>query len=271
MRFAICNEIFQGWDFERACDFARQVGYEAIEVAPFTFGALVTQITPAERSAIRGAAQQAGIGISGIHWVLAHTEGFHVNHPDPAVRQRTSDYLRAAVEFCAELGGRSMIFGSPQRRNILPGVQPADAVLWTREAFAEAIRIAERLGVTICMEPLAPTETNFLNTASEALALTEPVGSAAFQIMLDVKAMCSESKPIETVIGECRGRFAYFHANDRNLKGPGFGDVDYGPIVTALRSVGYDGTISVEVFRFEEGPEVIARQSREYLRRQFGC
>lgn len=163
-----------------------------------------------------------------------------------------------------------MVFGSPQRREILPGVQPADAVRWTRETFAEAIRSAEGLGVTICMEPLAPSETNFLNTAAEALALTEPVGSRAFQIMLDVKAMCSESKPIATVISECRGRFAYFHANDRNLKGPGFGDIDYGPIVEALRSVGYDGTVSVEVFRFEEGPEAIARQSRDYLRRQFG-
>ena len=270
MRFAICNEIFQGWEFGRACDFAKQVGYDAIEVAPFTFGSLVTGITGSKRTEIRGAAKRAGIEISGIHWVLAHTEGFHVNHPDPAVRLRTSDYLRAAVEFCADLGGRSMIFGSPQRREMLPGVQPVDAVLWTRETFAEAIRIAEGLGVTICMEPLAPSETNFLNTAADALALTEPVGSHAFQIMLDVKAMCSESKPIQAVITECGGRFAYFHANDRNLKGPGFGDVDYGPIVKALRSIGYDGTVSVEVFRFEEGPEVIARQSREYLRRQFG-
>ena len=270
MRFAICNEIFQGWDFERACAFANQEGYDAVEVAPFTFGPLVTEISGARRRGIRNAAGRAGIEVSGIHWVLAHTEGFHVNHPDPGVRRRTSDYLRAAVEFCAELGGRSMIFGSPQRREVLPGVQPSDAVHWTRETFAEAIRVAEGLDVTICMEPLAPSETNFLNTAAQALALTEPVGSRAFQIMLDVKAMCSESKPIEAVIAECRGRFAYFHANDRNLKGPGFGDVDYGPIVGALRSVGYDGAVSVEVFRFEEGPEVIARQSREYLRRQFG-
>ena len=270
MRFAIFNEIFQGWDFELACEFAKQAGYDAIEVAPFTFGSLVTEITRAKRAEIRGAVGRAGIEVSGIHWVLAHTEGFHVNHPDPAVRRRTSDYLRAAVEFCAELGGRSMIFGSPQRREILPGVQPLDAVQWTRETFMEAIRAAEGLGVTICMEPLAPSETNFLNTAEEALALTEPVGSRAFQIMLDVKAMCSELKPVETVIAECRGRFAYFHANDRNLKGPGFGDVDYGPIVTALRSAGYDGTVSVEVFRFEEGPEVIAQRSREYLRQKFG-
>ena len=270
MRFAICNEIFQDWDFGRACAFAREVGYEAIEIAPFTFGALVTSISPVRRREIRRAAADAGIAISGIHWVLAYTEGFHVNHPDPGVRNAARDYLRAAVEFCAELGGQSMIFGSPKRRDVLPGVQMADAVRWTRETFADAIRVAEATGVTICMEPLAPSETNFLNTADETLALTEPVGSKAFQIMLDVKAMCSESKPIESIIQDCRGRFAYFHANDRNLKGPGFGDVDYAPIVAALREARYDGTVSVEVFRFEEGPEVIARQSREYLRRQFG-
>ena len=271
MQFAICNEIFQNWAFDRACALARESGYDAMELAPFTFAPLITDITREQRQQIRRAVAESGLVVSGIHWVLAYTEGFHVNHPEAEVRRKTSDYLVAAVEFCAEVGGRSLIFGSPKRRDRLSGVSPADAVRWTQETFLAAIRVAEKAGVTICMEPLAPSETNFLNTAAETLALTEPVGSKAFQIMLDVKAMCSEPQPLPEIISQCRGRFAYFHANDCNLKGPGFGDVEYGPIVAALRAAGYDGTVSVEVFKFEEGPEVIARQSRSYLREKFGC
>lgn len=270
MRFAICNEIFKDWPFDRACRFAREAGYDAIELAPFTFASLITDLSAGRRGEIRHAAESAGLAISGIHWVLAYTEGFHVNHPDPAVRARTADYLKAAVDFCADVGGQFLIFGSPKRRDILPGVTVGQAVEWTRSTMAAAISCAERRGVTICLEPLAPSETNFLNTAADALAVVEPVGSPAFQIMLDVKAMSSEGRPIPQIIQECSGRFAYFHANDVNLKGPGFGAVDFVPIAAALQEAGYDGTVSVEVFDFEEGPEAIATRSREYLRRVFG-
>jgi sugar phosphate isomerase/epimerase len=270
MRFAICNEIFKDWPFDRACDFAKQAGYDALELAPFTFAPLVTEISPARRAEIRDTAKRAGIGISGIHWVLAYTDGMHVNHPDPASRQRASDYLAAAVDFCADVGGGSMIFGSPKRRDILPGVTPAQAEEWTLETFAAAAARGVERGVTICLEPLAPSETNFLNTAAETIALAKRLGSPALKVMLDVKAMCAEAKPIPQIIRESAGEFAYFHANDRNLKGPGFGDVDFTPIAAALKEVGYDGTVSVEVFKFEEGPEAIATKSRQHLRQAFG-
>jgi sugar phosphate isomerase/epimerase len=97
----------------------------------------------------------------------------------------------------------------------------------------------------------------------------KPFNSPAFKIILDVKAMCSEAKPIPQIIRESWPHFAHFHANDKNLKGPGFGDVDFKPIAAALREVGYNGYVSVEVFKFEEGPEVIAGQSIEYLKLKF--
>jgi sugar phosphate isomerase/epimerase len=119
---------------------------------------------------------------------------------------------------------------------------------------------------------LSPAETNFINTAAEAIRFAGQFQSAAMKIILDVKAMCSEPEPIPDIIRQSWPHFAHFHANDKNLKGPGFGDVDFGPIAAALGQVGYEGWVSVEVFKFEEGPEAIASGSLQCLRRAFdGC
>ena len=270
MRFTICSEIFKEWPLPRAFAYARQAGYEAMEIAPFTLAKLVTDISAERRREIRQQAADAGIAISGIHWVLAYTDGMHVNHPDAAWRDRARDYLAAAVEFCADIGGTHMIFGSPQRRGILPGVTLEQAKDWTVETFRLPTRVAEERGIIICLEPLSPAETNFLITAADTLALARRMESPAFKIMLDVKAMLSESTPLPDIIRASRGEFAYFHANDRNLKGPGFGEVDFKPIAATLKEVGYNGHVSVEVFNFDEGPEIIATKSRETLRAAFG-
>ena len=270
MKFGICNEIFQNWSIDDAMAFAKKAGYDGIEIAPFTLAKSVTDISAAERARIRAMAARIGLEISGIHWVLVQAEGMYLNHPDAAVRARTAQYFCDLADFCADLGGQVIVVGSPKQRNVMEGVTPEQAWAWATETFRAAVRRAGERGVTICFEPLAPAETNFINTAAEAIRFTKQFNSRAMQIILDVKAMCSEEKSIPQIIRESRGEFAYFHANDRNLKGPGFGDVDFTPIATALREVGYDGYASVEVFKFEEGPEVIATRSIEYLKRVFG-
>lgn len=269
MQFGICNEIFKDWKLEDAMRFARQAGYDAIEIAPFTMGRLVTEISASTRQQARESAARAGIAISGIHWVLVQTEGLQVTHPDAAVRQRTSRYFCDLVDFCADLGGRTIVVGSPKQRSRSDGVSADQAWEWATGVFRDAVRQAGERGVTICFEPLAPSETNFINTAEEAIRFVQQHASPHFRIILDVKAMCSEAKPIPQIIRESASHLAYFHANDRNLKGPGFGDVDFKPIAAALREVGYDGMVSVEVFKFEEGAEAIATQSLAYLKKVF--
>ena len=269
MQFGICNEIFKDWKLEEAMRFARGAGYDAIEIAPFTLANYVTEIPAVARREIREAAARVGIAISGIHWVLVQAEGMYVNHPDSFVRERTSRYFRDLVDFCADIGGRTIVIGSPKQRNVMDGVAPAQAWAWATNTFREAVGHAGERDVTLCFEPLAPSETNFINTAEEAIRFVRQHGSPHFKIILDVKAMCSEAKPIPQIIRESWPHFAYFHANDQNLKGPGFGAVDFQPIAAALREVGYDGTVSVEVFKFEEGPEAIATRSIDYLKRVF--
>jgi sugar phosphate isomerase/epimerase len=270
MKFAICNEIFQGWKLEEAMAFAKRAGYDAIEIAPFTIANDVTEISAEKRKEIRETAEKIEIEISGIHWVLVQTEGFHLTHPDVMVRERTSKYFSELVDFCADIGGKTIVVGSPKQRNLMDGVSYEQAWNFATEIFREPAMRAEQRAVTICFEPLAPTETNFINTAEEAIRFTQQLNTPHFKIILDVKAMCSEAKPITQIIREASPHFAYFHANDKNLKGPGFGDVDFKPIAAALKEVGYKCYVSVEVFKFEEGAEMIATKSLDYLRWAFG-
>jgi sugar phosphate isomerase/epimerase len=269
MKFGICNEIFQGWKIEDTFAYAAKAGYDAVEIAPFTLAKYVTEIPAAERQRIRDAAKNAGIAISGIHWVLVQAEGMYLTHPDPEIRQRTGKYFCELVDFCADLGGAIIVVGSPKQRNIMEGVTPEQAWDWATGVFRDAVTRAGDRGVTICFEPLAPSETNFINTAAEAIRFVQQLNTPHFKVILDVKAMTSEAKPIPQIIRESWPNFGYFHANDANLKGPGFGDVDFKPIAAALKEVGYQGYVSVEVFKFEEGPEVIATKSIEYLKRVF--
>ena len=227
MKFTICNEIFGKWPFERACELARRAGYEAIEIAPFTLGKPIREISATERREMRRVAEEAGLEISGLHWLLAGTEGLHLTHPEREVRQRTGEYLGELVRLCHELGGRFMVLGSPKQRNLAPGMGFEEG--WGRalETLAPALGLAVERGVTVCFEPLAPSETNFINTAAEAVRLAKASGSPAMKIILDVKAMSSESRSIPEIIAASAPDFAYFHANDTNLKGPGFGAVDF--------------------------------------------
>jgi sugar phosphate isomerase/epimerase len=173
------------------------------------------------------------------------------------------------VNFCADVGGGLMVVGSPKQRHVLPGVSVEQARLWTIQTLRDAVKRAEDRAVTICIEPLSPTETNFINTAADAIEFAQQFQSSRVRIILDAKAMCSEAKPIPQIIRDSWPHFAHFHANDRNLRWPGSGDVDFVPIATALKEVGYSGFVSVEVFKFDEGAETIAVKSMEYLKRVF--
>lgn len=270
MKFGICNEIFKDWTLENTFAFAKKAGYDFVEIAPFTIAKSVNDIPAAERSRIRELAAHEGIGISGLHWVLVQAEGMYVTHPEQAVRKKTAAYFVDLVDCCADLGGTRIIVGSPKQRNLMDGISYEQGWAWATEVFRDAVARAADRGVVICFEPLAPSETNFVNTAEEGRRFAAQFASPAMSIILDVKAMSSESKPIPQIIRESAGKFAYFHANDVNLKGPGFGDVDFVPIARALRESGYDGIVSVEVFKFDEGPEAIATRSRDYLRKTFG-
>lgn len=265
MRFAICNETFQDWPFDKAFAFAAELGYTGLEIAPFTINTNAYEITPAKRAEVRKQADDAGLAIIGLHWLLAKTTGYYLTTPDDAVRKKTADYLGELGRLCRDLGGSLMVLGSPQQRNLLPGVTHEQAMELAADCLCRTMPTLEECGVTLAVEPLGPADGTFLNTAEFGARLCEMVASPHCRLHLDCKAMSSEAKPIPQILREQRRLMHHFHANDPNLRGPGMGELDFVPIFQTLAELDYRGWVSVEVFDYAPGVEALAGESIEYM------
>jgi sugar phosphate isomerase/epimerase len=266
VRYSFCNEGFGKRPWGAVCETLAEAGYDGVEIAPYVLREDVRDIAPGDRAEIRGQAEGLGLEIVGLHWLLVKPEGLHVSHPDETVRARTREYLCHLADFCADLGGKIMVFGSPKQRGGSAGASPPDAWKWAAETFRGVLPVLEARGVTLCIEPLAPAETDFINTAAEGRCLVEEIRHPNFRMILDCKAMTTEGKPLPDVIRAHRDILAHVHVNDPELRAPGMGDMDFGPILAALKEIGYQGYVSVEPFVYEPDVDTVARQSLAYLR-----
>ena len=268
MKIAICNETYQDWPLEKMLEHAASIGYDGIEYAPFTLASSAYDLTVEQRQSIAEQTRAHNLDVVGLHWLFAHTTGLHLTSPEDSVRQATGNYLVELANMCADMGGSVLVLGSPQQRNIESGVSLNDANSFAIETLKMAVDTLARREVTLAIEPLGPVETNFINTAEQAIEICDLIGSPWIKLHLDVKAMSSESKPIDQVIRDSKDYIAHFHANDPNRRGPGMGEVQFEPIFEALNDIGYNGWVSVEVFDYEPGVEALTRESFDYLQRQ---
>lgn len=266
MKFAVCQEMFVDWEWERQCRLIAEIGYTGIEAAPFALAETITDVTAERRKELRSIAADHGLEIIGLHWLLAKTEGLHLTTDDEAVRKATSDYLIELTNACADLGGDVLVFGSPFQRNLEEGMSLELAEANAIEVFQRVVPTLVERNVRLCMEPLTSKETDFVNTCADAMRLISAIDSPNFQLHQDVKAMLgAETESVPDLIEKYSAHVGHFHVNDTNLLGPGMGETDYAPIFEALLKAKYDGWVSVEVFDYEPGAEHIARASFDHM------
>jgi sugar phosphate isomerase/epimerase len=270
MKFSICNEVFGASqtldDWKTLCEYSRSVGYDGIEIAPFTFAENVRDISQQQRKEIKKNAAENGLEISGLHWLLVSPPGLHINAIDEKLRAQTVDYLRALIDFAGDIGAPAMIFGSPKARFI----EDDFASAWQRalDSYRQVLPSLQERGVLLCQEALPAPECDFIQTTQQAQQMVDAVNHPNFRLMLDAKSMCAEPETPAELIRAFGKNCAHFHANDANRRAPGYGDTDFKPIFKALKSVNYNGWISLEPFDYFPDPQTLARESLNYLK---GC
>ena len=262
MRIALCNEVLAAMPLERQCEYAASLGYDGLEIAPFTLNDSPEKISTAEAAKIRATVEGFGLVVTGLHWLLVKPEGLSLTNPDAAARARTLDVMTRLVGLCAELGGAVMVHGSPKQRQIAAGETHAVALARLRDALAQVALVAARTGVVYCIEPLSPRETELVNTVAEATELVRSIDHPNLKTMIDCSAAgLAETDTIPSLIDRWlpTGLIAHLQVNDPNRRGPGQGEMKFAPIMAALKRHHYAGTIAVEPFDyFPDGPGVAA-------------
>jgi sugar phosphate isomerase/epimerase len=262
MRIALCNEVLAGMPLERQCEYAARLGYDGLEIAPFTLSASPEKISAAEAAKIRATVEASGLVVTGLHWLLVKPEGLSLTHPDTAVRARTIEVMIRLTALCAELGGAVLVHGSPKQRQIAPGETHAVALARLQDGLAQVASAATKAGVIYCIEPLSRNETALVNTVAEAAELVRSIDQPGLRTMIDCSAAgLTETCPIPSLIDRWlpTGLITHIQVNDPNRRGPGQGEMKFAPILAALKRHDYAGTIAVEPFDYlPDGPAVTA-------------
>ena len=262
MKIALCNEVIREMPFSQQCEFAAVLGYDGIELAPFTVSDTPHLLPEAERAALRRAAADAGVAVVSLHWLLLAPEGLSITSADAAVRAGTVDVMKRLIGLCHDLGGSAMVHGSPAQRN-LPDENPDEARDWAIDCFAQVAPEAEAAGVTYCIEALSTQETNFVTSIAEAAEIVDRIGSPAVRTMLDTCAAGkAEAEEPAALIDRWlpSGHIAHVQVNDSNHRGPGQGERAFTPVFAALQRHRYDGIVAVEPFEYvPDGPASAAR------------
>lgn len=269
MRIALCNEVLAGMPLQRQCEVAAALGYDGLEIAPFTLSDSPEKISTAEAAKIRATVESSGLVVTGLHWLLVKPDGLSLTDPDAGVRKRTIDVMACLTALCAELGGAVLVHGSPKQREVAAGETHAVALARLQDGLSQVATAAAKAGVTYCIEPLSRKETSVINTIAEAAELVRAIDHPHLRTMIDCSAAgLTETDSIPSLIDRWlpTGLIAHVQVNDPNRRGPGQGEMKFAPILTALKRQHYAGTIAVEPFDYVPDGPGVAGFSAGYLR-----
>ncbi|WBB71755.1 sugar phosphate isomerase/epimerase [Micromonospora sp. WMMD1128] len=254
MRVAFSNIAWEPEDDEKVADVLRRTGVEGIEVAPTKVWADPAAVSPVQARDYARSWARAGLPVVAAQSLLYGRPDLTLFGPE---REEFVSYLGRVVDLCAAMGATALVFGSPRnrRRDGLP-VEAADRI--AVDVFDRLARRAVAAGTTICLEANpAVYDTDYLVRAAEAAALVAAVDSPGLRLHLDSACMALAGDDPTACVNRFAPLLRHTHLSEPHLRPVGDPDPRHRDFAAALRGVGYDRHLSVEM-RPAEGDRLAA-------------
>jgi 5-keto-L-gluconate epimerase len=182
---------------------------------------------------------------------------------DAEKRREVIAVFRDLIDLASRFG--AMVNVGRSRGFVEPGEPREDAEGRFVEVARELAAYAAPKGVTLILEPVNRYEINFVNSVAEGAELMKKVGAANAALMPDLFHMNIEDRSLGGELERYAEHVAYVHFADSNRLAPGQGHTDFQAVFDSLKSMAYDGWISVEILP-QPDPDTAARQAIEFLK-----
>lgn len=247
-------------DMSAACRTASELGFDAVEL--FAPSALAIQSLPLSSLLSQHQLKLAAVGTGA--GMVVHQ--LHLCDRDPARRQQAEKFIREIMSAGAEFRAPAII-GSMQGKWDETVDRPT-ALAHLRDALQRLGEHAESLGTVLLYEPLNRYETNLINTLEQSVALLKPLATKSVKLLADLFHMNIEEVSIAAALRDAGSAVGHVHFVDSNRQAAGRGHLEFGPIASALASIGYDGYASAEAFPIPDSLTT-ARQTIDTFRKCF--
>lgn len=160
--------------------------------------------------------------------------------------QGAVERLNAHIEFASHFGAAVIIGGI---RGKLAGAE-AEKAGQRKRALRALHVVAEKAvekGVQLLIEPINRYETNFINSAEDAIRLIEEAGHPEIKLLLDTFHMNLEEASVHATLRRYSDQIGYIHFADSNRHAPGLGHFPFAPLLSILDEIGYTGVITAEI------------------------
>jgi sugar phosphate isomerase/epimerase len=267
-RLAVSNVAWTAGDVDGFLELASSLKCDGVELAGSMIWKEPVETPPEERRALKWKIEERGLKTVGIQALL-------FSRPDLMIfgsvqdRRDVLDYFAGLMDFCADVGGETLVFGSPRNRR-RGAVPPEEARRITLDFFREVGRMAAERGVVFCLEPLGTTETDFINSVTEAERLLEDLGDPpGLGLHIDTKALIDANEVDSPALTRSFSRARHVHVTDPGLQAPGSTGFDHRRIRDRMRGSGYSRYLSLEMRRQDPDPAEAIRRAVDYMRKVY--
>jgi D-psicose/D-tagatose/L-ribulose 3-epimerase len=270
MRVSISNIAWETTHDAQVCDILQRHGVDAIDIAPGKYFSDFSKASVEHIARVRSWWSERGIEIIGMQSLLYGTQGLNL-FSEPDVQQRMLDHLQEVCRIGDGLNARRLVFGSPRNRDRF-GLSDEQAFVKAISFFRRLAEVAQRHGVTICLEPNPECYgSNFMTSSTETAAVVEAVAHPAIKMQFDTGALSINGESPSTICREFRSLIGHVHASEPQLVPVGTGATDHPASAAALQEYLPDAPVTIEMLtNSSDDPIAAVEASVEFVVAGYG-
>lgn len=267
MKLSVSNIGWENNELEAHLRLLRDLGCEGVDIAPSCVWPEPINVAVEEIESFKKLIKKYNLVIPAFHALLYTRPDLYL-FGNEADRREIVAYLKRLIHLAGKLSVGTLIFGSPKSRQV-GNKDYAQCYSRAVETFRELAKEAELHDTFFCIEPLGPSENDFIQRSDEAYKLLKDVDRPGFGLHLDAKAMIETKEDFNQVFKKYGNILKHFHASEPGLAPPGHSGFDHGIIGAAMSTSTYNGFVAIEMRKgFGDTKEVI-KNAVQYTRQKY--